>query len=139
MTDSRSPVFLVIGAGAGIGGNAAMRFAAGGYHAVLARRSDEEGLARMTRPSVLVTGGATRIGKAIAWRCHYGFGMEVRFYNRSPVAHPGLLADQVEGRAHAMLRQQVQQDRRVFRVRAIVEGELACEAEFMAMFDVPKA
>ena len=45
MTDSRKPVFLVIGAGAGIGGNAAMRFAAGGYHAVLARRSDEEGLA----------------------------------------------------------------------------------------------
>ncbi|MBA4050576.1 MAG: short-chain dehydrogenase, partial [Erythrobacter sp.] len=33
MTDSRKPVFLVIGAGAGIGGNAAMRFAAGGYHA----------------------------------------------------------------------------------------------------------
>jgi NAD(P)-dependent dehydrogenase (short-subunit alcohol dehydrogenase family) len=47
MTDSRKPVFLVIGAGAGIGGNAAMRFAAGGYHAVLARRSDEEGLARL--------------------------------------------------------------------------------------------
>jgi NAD(P)-dependent dehydrogenase (short-subunit alcohol dehydrogenase family) len=47
MTDSRKPVFLVIGAGAGIGGNAAMRFAAGGYHAVLARRSDEAGLARM--------------------------------------------------------------------------------------------
>jgi NAD(P)-dependent dehydrogenase (short-subunit alcohol dehydrogenase family) len=47
MTDSRRPVFLVIGAGAGIGGNAAMRFAAGGYHAVLARRSDAEGLQRM--------------------------------------------------------------------------------------------
>src|SRR5512145_1470122 len=47
MTDSRKPVFLVIGAGAGIGGNAAMRFAAGGYHAVMARRSDEAGLARM--------------------------------------------------------------------------------------------
>lgn len=47
MTDSRKPVFLVIGAGAGIGGNAALRFAAGGYHAVLARRSDGEGLARM--------------------------------------------------------------------------------------------
>ncbi len=47
MTDTRKPVFLVIGAGAGIGGNAAKRFAAGGYHAVLARRSDEEGLARL--------------------------------------------------------------------------------------------
>lgn len=41
------PVFLVIGAGAGIGGQAAARFAAGGYHAVLARRSDEAGLARL--------------------------------------------------------------------------------------------
>jgi NAD(P)-dependent dehydrogenase (short-subunit alcohol dehydrogenase family) len=47
MTDSRKPVFLVIGAGAGIGGNAAMRFAAGGYHAVMARRSDEAGLQRL--------------------------------------------------------------------------------------------
>jgi NAD(P)-dependent dehydrogenase (short-subunit alcohol dehydrogenase family) len=47
MDDRRKSVFLVIGAGAGIGGNAAARFAAGGYHAVLARRSDEEGLARM--------------------------------------------------------------------------------------------
>ncbi len=41
------PVFLVIGAGAGIGGHAAARFAQGGYHAVLCRRSDEEGLARL--------------------------------------------------------------------------------------------
>jgi len=40
-------VFLVIGAGAGIGGHAAMRFAQGGYHAVLARRSDEAGLAKL--------------------------------------------------------------------------------------------
>lgn len=44
---STKPVFLVIGAGAGIGGHAAARFAAGGYHAVLARRSDEKGLARL--------------------------------------------------------------------------------------------
>lgn len=47
MTDTRKPSFLVIGAGAGIGGHTAARFAAGGYHAVLARRSDEEGLARL--------------------------------------------------------------------------------------------
>lgn len=40
-------VFLVLGAGAGIGGHAAARFASEGYHAVLARRSDEEGLARL--------------------------------------------------------------------------------------------
>ncbi len=47
MTDARKPVCLVIGAGAGIGGHTAMRFAAGGYHTVLARRSDEEGLAKL--------------------------------------------------------------------------------------------
>jgi NAD(P)-dependent dehydrogenase (short-subunit alcohol dehydrogenase family) len=59
MTDSRKPVFLVIGAGAGIGGNAAMRFAAGGYHAVLARRSDEAGLARMVDAIEAAGGTAT--------------------------------------------------------------------------------
>ncbi|QDH35767.1 SDR family NAD(P)-dependent oxidoreductase [Porphyrobacter sp. YT40] len=59
MTDSRKPVFLVIGAGAGIGGNAAMRFAAGGYHAVLARRSDEAGLARMVAEIEAAGGSAT--------------------------------------------------------------------------------
>lgn len=59
MTDSRKPVFLVIGAGAGIGGNAAMRFAAGGYHAVLARRSDADGLARMVGQIEAAGGSAT--------------------------------------------------------------------------------
>lgn len=39
--------------------------------------------------------GFGRIGKAIARRCHYGFGMEVVFHNRSPVADPGLPARQV--------------------------------------------
>ena len=39
--------------------------------------------------------GMGRIGKAIARRCHYGFGMEVVFCNRSPVADPGLPARQV--------------------------------------------
>ena len=38
------PVCLVIGAGAGIGGNVGKRFAREGYHAVLCRRTDEEGL-----------------------------------------------------------------------------------------------
>ena len=38
------PVCLVIGAGAGIGGNVGKRFAREGYHAVLCRRSDQEGL-----------------------------------------------------------------------------------------------
>ncbi|MFL0355775.1 SDR family NAD(P)-dependent oxidoreductase [Erythrobacter sp. GH1-10] len=44
---SDKPVFLVIGAGAGIGGHCAKHFAAGGYYAVLARRSDEESMARI--------------------------------------------------------------------------------------------
>ncbi len=41
------PVCLVIGAGAGIGGNVGKRFAQGGYHAVLCRRSDAEGLDKL--------------------------------------------------------------------------------------------
>ena len=41
------PVCLVIGAGAGIGGNVGKRFAREGYHAVLCRRSDAEGLRRL--------------------------------------------------------------------------------------------
>ena len=41
------PVCLVIGAGAGIGGNVGKRFAAGGYHAVLCRRSDQQGLDKL--------------------------------------------------------------------------------------------
>lgn len=43
------PVCLVMGAGAGIGGNVGKRFAQSGYHAVLCRRSDEAGLARLVR------------------------------------------------------------------------------------------
>ena len=39
-----TPVCLVIGAGAGIGGTVARRFAREGYHAVLCRRSDRAGL-----------------------------------------------------------------------------------------------
>ena len=38
------PVCLVIGAGAGIGGTVGKKFAREGYHSVLCRRSDEEGL-----------------------------------------------------------------------------------------------
>src|SRR5947209_838999 len=41
------PVCLVIGAGAGIGGTVAGRFAREGYHAVLCRRTDLEGLDRL--------------------------------------------------------------------------------------------
>ncbi|MDC0886236.1 SDR family NAD(P)-dependent oxidoreductase [Altererythrobacter sp.] len=56
----RRPVFLVIGAGAGIGGHAAKRFAEGGYHAVLARRSAEAGLQRMV--SEIEDGGGSATG-----------------------------------------------------------------------------
>jgi gluconate 2-dehydrogenase len=39
--------------------------------------------------------GMGRIGKAIARRAHHGFGMQVRFFNRSEVADPGVPAQQV--------------------------------------------
>lgn len=42
-------VCLIIGAGAGIGGHVGKRFAREGYHAVLCRRSDEEGLNRLVQ------------------------------------------------------------------------------------------
>ena len=38
---------------------------------------------------VLGVVGMGRIGKAIAKRAHYGFGMEIVFFNRSTVADPG--------------------------------------------------
>ena len=53
------PVCLVIGAGAGIGGSVAKRFAAEGYHAVLCRRSDEDGLNTMVKDIEEVGGSAT--------------------------------------------------------------------------------
>ncbi len=43
------PVCLIIGAGAGIGGTVGARFARAGYHAVLCRRSDKEGLANLVK------------------------------------------------------------------------------------------
>lgn len=51
------PVCLVIGAGAGIGGTVAQRFATQGYHAVLCRRSDEDGLRNMVK-DIEDSGGA---------------------------------------------------------------------------------
>ena len=41
------PVCLVLGAGAGIGGTVATKFAQEGYHSSLCRRSDKEGLDRL--------------------------------------------------------------------------------------------
>ena len=53
------PVCLVIGAGRGIGGHVGMRFARGGYHAVLCRRSDEDGLRAMVADIEADGGAAT--------------------------------------------------------------------------------
>jgi len=53
------PVCLVLGAGAGIGGNVGKRFAREGYHAVLCRRSDEEGLKRLVDEIEAEGGSAT--------------------------------------------------------------------------------
>ena len=51
------PVCLVLGAGAGIGGTVGKRFAREGYHAVLCRRSDEEGLRALVE-SIEAEGGS---------------------------------------------------------------------------------
>jgi len=52
-------VCLVIGAGAGIGGNVARRFAQEGYHACLCRRSDEDGLTKMVEEIEQAGGSAS--------------------------------------------------------------------------------
>ena len=51
------PVCLVIGAGAGIGGTVGRRFAREGYHAVLCRRTDGDGLAKLVE-EIERTGGS---------------------------------------------------------------------------------
>ncbi len=53
------PVCLVMGAGAGIGGSVAKRFAREGYHAVLCRRTDEEGLRKLVAEIRADGGNAT--------------------------------------------------------------------------------
>ncbi|MBO6658365.1 MAG: SDR family NAD(P)-dependent oxidoreductase [Pseudomonadales bacterium] len=58
------PVCLVIGAGAGIGGNVAKKFALEGYHAVLARRSDEEGLHNLV--AQITDAGGTASGQLLS-------------------------------------------------------------------------
>ncbi|MDB9737771.1 SDR family NAD(P)-dependent oxidoreductase [Gammaproteobacteria bacterium] len=52
-----NPVCLVLGAGAGIGGTVATKFAAEGYHACLCRRSNQEGLDQMVK-NIEEEGGA---------------------------------------------------------------------------------
>ena len=53
------PVCLVVGAGAGIGGTVAKRFAREGYHTCLARRSDKPGLDRLVGEIAAAGGAAT--------------------------------------------------------------------------------
>ena len=55
----KDSVCLVIGAGAGIGGTVGRRFAREGYHAVLCRRSNEEGLQRLVSENESEGGVAT--------------------------------------------------------------------------------
>ena len=43
------PVCLVLGAGAGIGGTVATKFAKEGYHSCLCRRSNQEGLDHLVK------------------------------------------------------------------------------------------
>jgi NAD(P)-dependent dehydrogenase (short-subunit alcohol dehydrogenase family) len=54
------PVCLVMGAGAGIGGNVGRRFAQEDYHACLCRRSDLDGLNRMV--DAIKNGGGSATG-----------------------------------------------------------------------------
>ena len=49
MNKNMEKVCLVIGAGAGIGGTVAKKFASDGYYAYLARRTDKEGLNRLIK------------------------------------------------------------------------------------------
>ena len=53
------PVCLIIGAGAGIGGHVAKRFARGGYHVALCRRTGQEGLDQLTADIQAEGGSAT--------------------------------------------------------------------------------
>jgi len=52
-------VILVLGAGAGIGGNVAKKFASEGYHAALCRRSDHEGLNKLVSEIEAAGGSAS--------------------------------------------------------------------------------
>ena len=54
---SRPKVVLIVGAGAGIGGSVAKRFAAGGYHVCLCRRSNQKALMEAVT-DIRASGGA---------------------------------------------------------------------------------
>jgi len=60
---NQKPVCLILGAGAGIGGNVGKKFAKEGYHTVLARRSDEEGLNKIVDD--IKKNGGSAIGRLV--------------------------------------------------------------------------
>ena len=53
------PVCFILGAGAGIGGNVAKKFAREGYHAFLTRRTDKEGLDKLISEITDLKGSAS--------------------------------------------------------------------------------
>lgn len=57
------PVCLVVGAGAGIGGTTGKKFASEGYHSVLCRRSDADGLEKLVGD--IKTGGNEATGRLL--------------------------------------------------------------------------
>ncbi len=63
------PVCLVMGAGAGIGGHVAQRFARQGYHAMLCRRSDETGLQQLVEH--IERGGGWALSGCSGWPLRY--------------------------------------------------------------------
>jgi NAD(P)-dependent dehydrogenase (short-subunit alcohol dehydrogenase family) len=76
-------VCLVIGAGAGIGGTVAKKFAADGFYAYLARRTDEEGLNKLIG-EIKDSGGeasGSLLNDSIN-RTNFGFNFSNEFFNR---------------------------------------------------------
>ena len=60
---NQKPVCLILGAGAGIGGNVGKKFAKEGYHTVLARRRDEEGLNKIVDD--IKKNGGSAVGRLV--------------------------------------------------------------------------
>jgi NAD(P)-dependent dehydrogenase (short-subunit alcohol dehydrogenase family) len=60
---NQKPVCLILGAGAGIGGNVGKKFAKEGSHTVLARRSDEEGLNKIVDD--IKKNGGSAVGRLV--------------------------------------------------------------------------
>jgi len=60
---NQKPVCLILGAGAGIGGNVGKKFAKEGYHTVLARRSDKEGLNKIVDD--IKKNGGSAVGRLV--------------------------------------------------------------------------